>query len=68
MTGFLPVEDVHLPRTVGYGPGLRQLAGNGHTSFGHAGTVPGYTALAEHFPGTGVTVAVLANLSVVDIR
>jgi D-alanyl-D-alanine carboxypeptidase len=63
-----PVTDTNVPRTIGYGLGLRRmLTRTGAETYGHTGTIPGYTALLEHDQELGVTLAVLANRSALDL-
>lgn len=51
-----------------YGLGISTFMRDGRLLYGHAGALPGYSALFVHAPQTGLTVAALANQTGADVQ
>jgi D-alanyl-D-alanine carboxypeptidase len=64
------LEEVITPTEVSpaYGLGLSLFRREGRLFIGHAGALPGYSALLAHQPDEGVTVVALANQTGVDVQ
>jgi D-alanyl-D-alanine carboxypeptidase len=59
-----PDEDI--PLQTGYGLGVRSLAIDGESVYGHTGSVPGYSGIAMHNLERGFTIVVLSNVSTIE--
>lgn len=59
-----PEEDI--PLSVGYGLGVRKLAVDGESVYGHTGIIPGFSGIAMHNLERGFTIAVLGNVSTIE--
>jgi D-alanyl-D-alanine carboxypeptidase len=55
-----------LARGYPYGLGVQVVQVEGHTAIGHSGRYLGTRSVVRHFPGTGITIAVLSNQSAAD--
>jgi D-alanyl-D-alanine carboxypeptidase len=55
-----------LSRGYPYGLGVQVVQVEGHTAIGHSGRYLGTRSVVRHFPGTGITIAVLTNQSASD--
>jgi D-alanyl-D-alanine carboxypeptidase len=64
------LEEMIAPADVSpaYGLGLSLFRREGRLFIGHAGALPGYSALLAHQPDEGVTVVALANQTGVDVQ
>ncbi len=64
-----PTFDSMLPRSGEvYGLGIMNLEPFGEGTFGHTGSIRGYTSIALHVPDVRVTIVVLCNRSTADPR
>jgi D-alanyl-D-alanine carboxypeptidase len=55
------------PEQTGYGLGMVHLVVDGLHLPGHTGAVPGYSAVAMHNEAGSYTIAILSNLSLVEL-
>ena len=59
-----PDEDI--PLSIGYGLGVRKLAIDGESVYGHTGIIPGFSGIAMHNLDRGFTIVVLSNVSTIE--
>jgi len=67
MLTFVEAPDADVPAQTGYGLGVRRLVIDGDDLVGHTGTFPGYSNVSLYSPAHDCAIAVLANLSMVDV-
>jgi hypothetical protein len=65
MLGAVASTAGYNPR-VPYGLGVQAFPINGRLAVGHSGRLLGFRSAVRHFPGDGVTIAVLTNQSRTD--